>query len=97
MRRHLVLAACLAALACTARPSPHTPADIAAACATACAHLEHLGCETAQPTPAGESCSAVCESTESSGWTSMHPECIPLATTCDAADSLSMWGCAIAR
>lgn len=74
-------------------PQQDSGYDVLRPCELACLHLHVLGCESAEPTPNGATCVEVCEHTESLSYTTMHPDCIPLAANCDEADQLSADGC----
>lgn len=53
-------------------------------CELACANLERLGCEEAEPTPAGAPCTTwMCHA--EAGPVSHNPTCIAGAPTCEAA------------
>jgi len=58
--RALIVAVALAAAHC-GPPSPPAPTPTNATCADACATLERIGCEEAQPTDEGATCVEVCE------------------------------------
>lgn len=57
----------------------HTP------CYLACQRLKALGCQEAQPTAAGATCTQVCSNVQSSGVVSMNPECVARAESCSIA------------
>lgn len=89
--RMWIAGAALALCACGPLPSPSPPVYVDD-CAAACARLDELGCgETS--TPAGTSCDAWCRDTEATGYTTMHPECIAVADTCEEAARVSAEGC----
>lgn len=76
----------------SACPKPHVPdppvgpdGGAAATCEAVCAHWSELGCEEAQPTPAGESCVAVCENIQQ-GNLKDDLECQAAVTSCDQID-----------
>jgi hypothetical protein len=93
----LILAAVLALGLQAARCGPpDDPADPPApdagdpaSCADACAHLEELGCEEAEPTPEGATCEEVCEAVESSGTVTLNPACVLQIETCEEIDGCS--------
>lgn len=62
---------------------PGTPVDCQAACAALRAHH----CPSGDPTPQGGSCEDVCNSTEASGYASMHPRCLAKIQSCDGVDA----------
>ncbi len=70
------------------RPEPGTPAD----CTTACARLEHLGCEEAKPTPAGATCEDVCNNVQQSGATALDLACVIDAGSCEVANACGYGG-----
>jgi len=78
--------------ACTPARPPLNP-DGGASCPAACARLRVLGCPWAAPTPAGATCEQRCEATESTGYTTAHPQCVAVARDCDEADRVSAEGC----
>ena len=63
--------------------APGTESD----CERACANGKKIGCDWAEPTPEGGTCLAVCTNAESSGFTSMHPQCLAGAHDCAEADA----------
>jgi len=73
---------------------PDDPPKPVAACEAACARLVELGCDAGQPTPEGTTCVQVCEDTERTGWTTMHPDCVAEAASCEEAERVSGEGCA---
>ena len=75
-------------------PDPATPASSEPPCAAACGVLRDLGCESAATTPGGATCEQVCESVESTGYATTHPECVALARDCAEAERVSAHGCA---
>lgn len=79
-------------IGCTHVP-PQPPPDVLSDCAMACERLRYLECEAAQPTPDGHTCLEMCETTEATGYTTTHPECIAMASDCEDADRLSQEGC----
>ena len=72
---------------------PAQPPLYESACAAACARGRELACEWSAQTPEGASCETVCETTEATGYTTMHPQCVALATTCGEAERYSRNGC----
>ena len=82
-------------LAARCSPGPSAPgsqptdAGDPDACAAACATLDRLGCEASNPTPEGGSCVAVCLNVETSGYVTLHPACVAVSTSCDAAAACS--------
>lgn len=62
--------------------SPGTEAD----CAQACQHRRALGCPSADPTPRGASCEAVCQNAETSGYASENPTCLAQVKSCGAEE-----------
>ena len=68
-------------------PPPMDPVPTAT-CAETCAHLEDLGCDEAKPSPAGESCVAICENVMASGglmyW---NLDCRVAVSSCDDIDA----------
>ena len=89
--RYLVIFALLSSCSATPTRPPVPPAT--QACAAACDRLDQLGCAAGQPTPDGTICEVLCEQTEVTGWTTMHPRCVATALTCDEADRMSADGC----
>lgn len=77
-------------IGCAFQPPNHTPSITY--CRAACERIEALGCDMTE-TPAGSSCLDVCETTERSGYSTMHPQCIALATSCSEVDQVSRKGC----
>jgi len=63
------------------------------ACEAACTRGAELGCAWAYPTADGVPCEQVCEDTEATGWTSMHPGCVAQAESCEEASRVSARGC----
>lgn len=61
---------------------PGTAAD----CAAACVNLRGLHCKSGDPTPAGASCEAVCQNTETSGYASENPRCLAQVKSCGAEE-----------
>lgn len=55
-------------------------------CQLECQKLAALACPAAKPTAKGASCVTVCENIQSSGVVHLIPECVRLATTCNAID-----------
>jgi hypothetical protein len=68
---------------------PVGPQPNPSACADACATLARLGCESAKPTDAGESCEQVCRTVEESGTITSCPAQVVRARTCEEAETLS--------
>lgn len=60
-----------------------TPAD----CHAMCENLRALHCPAGDNTPKGDTCEAVCENTEASGYVSENPVCQAHVKTCAAADA----------
>jgi hypothetical protein len=89
MTRAIALVVLALAGQCTPTPTPPAPLR---ACVQWCDRLTELGCDVG-PTPDGHMCLDVCETTEATGYTTLHPECAPLVMTCDDADRLSADGC----
>lgn len=76
----LLLTPFLLAAQCQVEPRPDGPRP----CELACANLEHLGCEEAEPTPAGAPCTTwMCHA--EAGPVSHNPTCIAESATCEAA------------
>ena len=76
------------------QPEPPEPAPYSAdaspplspgSCAAACAHGEAMHCAWARPTPAGATCTEVCQNAETSGELSFGPDCAVHARACDDA------------
>jgi hypothetical protein len=61
-------------------------------CKAACERIEALKCFKTS-TPSGAACLEVCENTEQSGYTTMHPRCVALARSCAEVDRVSRKGC----
>lgn len=82
---------------CHCGPTIWTPPEpvpvVGDACERACARGAELGCVFAEPTPEGATCVDVCRDTEATGWTSMHPECVAVASSCEEASRVSADGC----
>jgi hypothetical protein len=55
-------------------------------CALACLHLRALHCKSGDPTPAGATCEAVCQNTETSGYASENPKCLAQVKACGAEE-----------
>lgn len=88
MKRTLVLLVLVLISGCPKPvPVPPVPPIDGATCDTACDRLRELGCEAAQPTPAGESCEAVCENVQASGIVKFDLDCRSTAPSCDAIDA----------
>jgi hypothetical protein len=71
----------------TPQPDPPVSPDGAApaTCESVCAHWSDLGCEEAQPTPAGDSCVDVCENLQQ-GNLPEDLDCQAAVTSCDQID-----------
>lgn len=68
-------------LVSTCGVSPETPTE-SAACGTACAHWEKLGCEVAEPDSEGNTCVFICEETQKAGLIDLEPEKAEESETC---------------
>lgn len=71
----------------TGPPPKERPDADSAGCPEACAHLAHLGCDEAKPTPGGATCLDVCVSVQQSEATALDLVCVTAATSCDAANA----------
>ena len=81
------IAVLLVLLAGCPLPDPVEPTPVyGATCADVCAHAAELGCPSAEPTPDGASCEAVCESVQASGIVRWDLGCRAAARTCEDAD-----------
>jgi hypothetical protein len=74
-------------------PKPHVPdprpeldGAAPATCEVVCAHWTDMGCEEAEPTPAGGSCVDVCKNIQD-GTLKEDLECQAAVTSCDQIDS----------
>lgn len=89
MMKHAILPL-LMAIVLTGCPKPKVPEPKpdpnAATCETVCAHWADLGCEEAEPTPAGESCVAVCNNLQKGNMPD-DLECQAAVKSCDEIDS----------
>ena len=80
-----LLAGALAACVETPLPEPPVPAP-SSGCDRACARLRALGCEDAEPTPAGAPCEDVCSNASAPDYSPGWPvDCIASSSSCDAA------------
>lgn len=70
-------------------PAPERPPPVSSpdACHDSCETRRRLHCPSAEPTPAGASCEAVCQNAESSGYTSINPRCLARITACDQEEA----------
>ena len=95
--RNLILAFSLLLTSC---PQPNTPPILTGdACKDACnawaefAKQDESCKKEANPTPAGKTCEQVCKEVESTGYTTMYPQCIVKAKNCQEAKKFSSFGC----
>ncbi len=83
----------LLAFRCVETPPPLPPApmtdagaiDMRTSCKKACERLRSLGCP--EGSPSGDTCEAICENAETSGVTSVHPDCLANIASCDQIDA----------
>lgn len=82
---------------CGPFPPPKPPApDGPDQCVEACANIQNLKCPFAEPTPGADGqlgteddgvCLDVCRNAEQSPGTSLQPECVSKAASCEAAEA----------
>ena len=80
------------AVACGPMEPPVAPVP-EEACAAMCERFVELDCLEGKDTPGGKSCMVRCRETESSGFSTMHPHCVPQAQSCEEARRLTAEGC----
>ena len=93
MIRTIAFAAALFSSTCQTTPeNPDTPKE-PSACERACAQMEKLGCEEAEPEcedgESGEDCDTcveVCENAEKTGLMDLNPECRAEQSSCEAME-----------
>ncbi len=85
--KHILIYVAALALACgPVLPDPPDPSKYVkgAQCDTACSHWQQLGCDFAEPTPAGVECVEVCEMSIPDAW---NLECMAAIESCEQVDS----------
>lgn len=83
-RLALLVLALSACVPLAPEPGPPAPVIVDPSCEDACARFAALGCEEAQPTPAGASCAEVCANTQASP-APLDLSCIVRSSSCAQA------------